>query len=482
MKDDDFGDTHEFYIVANPTMNGNYPGDYEGRQEDWASNKLDNYNPVTTLGGKYGTLTINPDGSYEYRLYGPGEGHDDAYNAVKALPDGATLEDEVFHIAVKDADGAFDIKELPITVSGVNDAPVVNGFNVDVKEDGIETDGLGGMHGTNLMPDTSYQGWVGNADHKLAATGNVFTDNGWGGKPIVSDVDQDDKLTVDIAPNNSNGNDGGINFSLTNTQDGVDAGSLTPEIISSELVDGIRTIVTNYGTLTLNTETGEYSFVLSDSALDDGGIADMLAQGQKLTLSFILTATDKNGQSAHHIMGVNIQGANEAPELTITDSEGREISGTVTVLEAGFDASGDAIGANSVSGELLGDDNDYGAKLEFGLASGTHGVSDSKSDMDARHDAFNGSVMGEGVTEIKGDYGSLTIHKDGSYTYILNENANKLGVDADVGKCICTISATGANFSLLPFFVFLLTAGGEFSFFCTRLINKKGEVNNEKRH
>ena len=431
VKDDDFGDTHEFYIVANPTMNGNYPGDYEGRQEDWASNKLDNYNPVTTLGGKYGTLTINPDGSYEYRLYGPGEGHDDAYNAVKALPDGATLEDEVFHIAVKDADGAFDIKELPITVTGVNDAPVVNGFNVDVKEDGIETDGLGGMHGTNLMPDTSYQGWVGNADHKLAATGNVFTDNGWGGKPIVSDVDQDDKLTVDIAPNNSNGNDGGINFSLTNTQDGVDAGSLTPEIISSELVDGIRTIVTNYGTLTLNTETGEYSFVLSDSALDDGGIADMLAQGQKLTLSFILTATDKNGQSAHHIMGVNIQGANEAPELTITDSEGREISGTVTVLEAGFDASGDAIGANSVSGELLGDDNDYGAKLEFGLASGTHGVSDSKSDMDARHDAFNGSVKGEGVTEIKGEYGTLTISKDGSYTYILNENANKLGVDAD---------------------------------------------------
>ena len=54
--------------------------------------------------------------------------------------------------------------------------------------------------------------------------------------------------------------------------------------------------------------------------------------------------------------------------------------------------------------------------------------------------------------------------------------------NADVGKCICTISATGANFSLLPFFVFLLTAGGEFSFFCTRLINKKGEVNNEKRH
>lgn len=390
VSDADFGDSHTFWIVTNPTMNGNNPGDYDGRKQDFASNKLGNYGPVTTLEGKYGILTVHPDGSYTYKLYGPGEGHDDAYQAVKGLGVNDAFNDEIFHIAVEDSHGAFDIQEIAITVNGVNDAPVVNGFNVDVKEDGTYLDGKGGMHDTGLITDPAYQGFIGDRQHKVAAEGNVFTDKGHGGKPIVSDTDANDKLTVDVQPNRDGNGD--IKFTLTGVQDGVDAGGLTPEIISNVLTDGIRTIVTNYGTLTLNTETGEYRFELSDSALGEGGIADRLAQGQKLTLSFVLTATDESGQSARHIMGINIQGANDAPVMTIAPEDR-----VLDVYEKGIGSDKPA-----ASGTAVGIDDDYGAKKQYSLI----------------------DEHGREVTSITNEYGALTIDPDtGEYTFTLNNDS-----------------------------------------------------------
>ena len=125
LADDDISDTHTFHIISNPAMNGNNPGDYEGRTDDFASNRFDNYNPVTQLEGKYGVLTIDPDtGDYSYRLYGRGEGHDDAWQLVQNLGKDGVLTDEVFHIGVKDAHNAFDITDIHITVNGIESPSV----------------------------------------------------------------------------------------------------------------------------------------------------------------------------------------------------------------------------------------------------------------------------------------------------------------------------------------------------------------------
>ena len=413
VKDADLGDTHTFYIVKDPTAGGRNPSqDYTGTKENWASNILNNYQPVTTLAGKYGVLTLHPDGSYEYRLYGKGEGHDDAYNAVKHLAAGEVLSDEVFHIAVQDSHGAFDIQEVSFSVTGINDAPVVNHFNVDVKEDGVYTDGRGDVHDTGLIQDASQQGWIGNEKHKLVAQGNVLTDKAGNGRPIVSDVDAGDRLTVDLKPNYDS--DGNLRFSLTGQQDGTDTSGLTPTILSSTLVDGIRTIVTNYGTLTLDTATGEYRFVLDDKALEDGGMADSLAQGQKLTLNFILTATDEHGQSAQHVMGVNIQGTNDVPTLDIDPADR-----VLEVTEKGPDSGQDS--SQVSEGHAKGDDSDYGARLHY---------------------SFGNDADGNPVTVIADRYGTMHIDPEtGRYWYELNndsEDTRNLGegeqVDPTGGK------------------------------------------------
>ncbi|WP_462370165.1 retention module-containing protein [Oxalobacter formigenes] len=127
VADDDINDTHTFHIITNPTMNGNNPGDYDGRTDNFASNRFENYKPVTQLEGKYGVLTIDPDtGDYTYRLYGKGEGPEGAWELVQGLGKDGVLTDEVFHIGVKDSHNAFDIKDIHITVNGNESAPSVD--------------------------------------------------------------------------------------------------------------------------------------------------------------------------------------------------------------------------------------------------------------------------------------------------------------------------------------------------------------------
>lgn len=392
VKDDDFGDSHQFFIVANPTMDGNYPGDYEGSREDTASNKLDSYNPVTTLGGKYGTLTIHSDGSYEYRLYGPGEGHDDAYNAVKALPDGATLEDEVFHIAVKDADGAFDIKELPITVSGVNDAPSIVYSKVHVREDGVAPGGNG-----STTPDGKDNGYVFPDHHRVEVEGTLQG----------SDPDNDARLTYGIDVNGS-GRDGGINESgITvklytgsgeNARPVVDADGnpvtesllINSSAMSTDPATGhaIQTIETNYGTLTLDTVTGHYTFVLNAEA------ANHLAQGEKFDFHFTTTVTDQYGAQGHHMLGVTVEGTNDQPTLGVDNTR-------LEVTEKGANSGNDY--TNTDGGQATGADADHGAELHY---------------------SFGNDADGNPITSVPDQYGTMHIDPNtGRYWYELNNNS-----------------------------------------------------------
>jgi VCBS repeat-containing protein len=68
-----------------------------------------------TVTGEYGTLVLNPDGSYTYTL-------DNASAAVQALGEGDTLSD-VFTYTITDADGDTSTTTLTITVNGTNDLP-----------------------------------------------------------------------------------------------------------------------------------------------------------------------------------------------------------------------------------------------------------------------------------------------------------------------------------------------------------------------
>ena len=75
------------------------------------------------LTGQYGTLTMNPDGSYTYVV-------DNNNATVQALNPGGTLTD-TFTYTVKDPGNLADTAELVITINGANDAPTVANLNGD---------------------------------------------------------------------------------------------------------------------------------------------------------------------------------------------------------------------------------------------------------------------------------------------------------------------------------------------------------------
>ncbi|MGL6045617.1 MAG: Ig-like domain-containing protein [Vogesella sp.] len=76
----------------------------------------------TVVAGTYGTLTIKADGSYSYAL-------DNSKAAVNALAAGSSAVD-TFNYVMKDGAGATSSSKLDMTVTGTNDAPVLNNTTI----------------------------------------------------------------------------------------------------------------------------------------------------------------------------------------------------------------------------------------------------------------------------------------------------------------------------------------------------------------
>ncbi len=72
---------------------------------------------ATQVTGTFGTLTINPDGSYSYAL-----DNNDADSQALA---GGAIATDIFTYRVLDGKGLTDLAQLTITITGANDAPVI---------------------------------------------------------------------------------------------------------------------------------------------------------------------------------------------------------------------------------------------------------------------------------------------------------------------------------------------------------------------
>jgi VCBS repeat-containing protein len=96
-----------------------------------------------TIEGTYGTLTIHPDGTYTFVPHG---------GAFDALAEGDTETDQ-FQYTISDPFGATDTAILTINLTGVNDAPVLNSFNLTVAEGGTVVLSLADLNITD--PDDS---------------------------------------------------------------------------------------------------------------------------------------------------------------------------------------------------------------------------------------------------------------------------------------------------------------------------------------
>lgn len=396
---------------------------------------------VTGFTTKYGDFTLADDGKGGCTYtFAPNQ------TGMNALSQDETFNFNV-QIGVKDEHGAgaVDDHDVSVSIIGTNDRPVAKWTDLNVKEFGVkdggnvETESDGSDKSSSVSSDkyrheTQFQLRAEDADNDgqdltYAISNKTTAINGT--DYIASKYHE----TLGAAGTDATGG--------LDRNEGVKVlGRGETPATDSHLSEGYdQYIQTNYGTLYLDSDTGKCAFVLAPDT------ANWLPQGSKLTFNFDFTVTDIHGSTGTHSILVNIQGTNDKPTLALETSDSVDHAGqafitatdgadngnpvyektddgnpdvtTFVVKEAGTTTEGDKVGSDVYTGKAFGADDDYGHTL-------TYGVSGYKENPENANAAFNGNAKGEPVTEFKGTYGTLTINLDGTYTYTLNDTANRL--------------------------------------------------------
>ncbi len=204
---------------------------------------------------------------------------------------------------------------------------------------------------------------------EAAGTGNTTTDHA-GGTISFADVDLSDRPVV-TAPFSgytyTDANGHALTLTAGQQSDLEAALTITPDANNA------------------NNGSATWSYGVVDSKLD------FLAQGETLTLTYTATVTDSQNVTATQPITVTIHGTDDAPTLSSV------VAGTLT------DTSAPDTFTN-LTGQLVGHDPDDGE-----TASLTYAVLDG-----------NSHVVDGGLA---GQYGTLTVNTDGSYTYVPNAAA-----------------------------------------------------------
>ena len=358
----------------------------------------------------YGTLTVNPDGSWTYVVNSGSE-------LVQQL-DPEHPHFETFEITVVDEHGAYDTREIVIKVEGSSAFPVITDKDDLVfKEEGVYHDGNTPTEAGDVVDG---QGNVIPGHHQTESLS---------GRVDATDVDLGDQ--------------GNLSFRV----DAADAQLKTdgtpavtqpeaPKLVSTS-PNGDTVYESGYGTLTFHAD-GTYTYELKSGAFDaDGNAVNKLAQGEVLTETFTVTVKDTFGKEVSTDITITIHGTNDKPRLELGDGSdggalhvtesgvGRHDDGAVVdgpddeLVDApskdgtAADEIGRYDGALTDSDKAMGKDADHGAELVYGVEAGK---AESPDGVDFTTDG--------GDVSVRGQYGSLTIGADGSYSYTLDESSD----------------------------------------------------------
>ncbi len=311
--------------------------------------------PLTLIGAsaQNGTVAINPDGTVTYT---PGEDFHGVDTITYTISDGrGGTATSTISVTVNPVVDAFDN-----TVSTNEDTAVITDvlandtFGPNASVTGVTQ----GSHGTvTINPDGTVTYTPGPSFDDLAvgesrtdsytytvttAAGNTetatvnITVNGVNDAPVaVADTrsvteDAADQATYDDADPGTTIVAGNV---LTNDTD-VDNGA----VLSVAAVNGSAANVGNpvagiYGTVTVNSD-GTYTYALDNT----NGAVQALAQGETLTDTFTTTTTDENGATSSTTLTVTINGANDAPNITV--GAGDSAAETLAETNAGLSTSG----------------------------------------------------------------------------------------------------------------------------------------------
>ncbi|MGY0219126.1 Ig-like domain-containing protein, partial [Endozoicomonadaceae bacterium StTr2] len=311
-----------------------------------------------TIQGKYGSLTINKNGTYSYQL-------DNSLDAVQKLLPGDELV-ENFEYTISDGQLSSNTAELMIVIDGTNDAPIVTGAvdgqqNHDgqqvtpVDVSGVFSDVDQGdsreYSASNLPEGLSINPLSGVISGTLAASASqrssdtvvvTMTDGEgesvsysfeWSVENLAPEAAND---TAEIIENNAS-IDGNV---ITNSDHDTapDSDPLTVVEVgagnsNTGTVGGATT--GSYGQLTLNSD-GSYSYQLDNSNAD---VQKLAGPTETLTETFTYKVSDGNGGFDTATLTITIRGTNDAPivETALGDQSSTDgQSGVAVDISTGF--------------------------------------------------------------------------------------------------------------------------------------------------
>lgn len=367
-RDDDAGTVRENSAIDTDVTANDLFADHEGAKV------------VSVTDGKYGTVTINKDGTVKYTP------------AIDFLAEGETITDQ-YTYTVQTAAGNLESATVTVTITGTNDAPVVTAITGTATEDTTltasgdiiayhvtdadktDTHAIVKVDGETSKVGTSVSGTYGsitvNADGTYTYTLNNGT-NGDGGSSVqklaegehydevfsvtVSDghggeTTQNITITVhgtNDAPTAANNAGSVVEDDRTSTTEGhttsdgnilandndIDNGaSLSVSQVGGSAANVGTSVDGTYGKVTINAD-GTYKYDLNNT---DPNV-QALRVGQTVTDTFDVVITDEHGATVTETLTITITGTNDAPKISV--GTGDSDSAALTETNASLTESG----------------------------------------------------------------------------------------------------------------------------------------------
>jgi VCBS repeat-containing protein len=296
-----------------------------------------------STGAANGTVVVVSDGSFSYT---PNKN----YNGTDS-----------FVVQTKDPTGASDFATVSLTISGVNDPPVITtapGANIGSVTDGsASTVAFGALTATDSDAGQTFV-WSGS---KVGAYGALsiaangvwsYTLNSAAAKPLADGQVVTDSFTATVTDDQGGTATQVIRLTITGANDGPlittspsdasgalteDAGTgiATGKLSSTDPDTGATAVWSGsangaYGSIAIAAD-GTWTYTLDQTA------ANSLAAGSVVTDTFTATVTDDQGQSASQLVTMTITGTNDAPivaQNTIVEATANSaISGTLVAAD-----------------------------------------------------------------------------------------------------------------------------------------------------
>ena len=273
-----------------------------GLLDQEAYNRLTGDDPAsvsmkTTLTNEYGTLEIDAKGNYTFHL-------DNSSEAVISLAEGQE-EKLTFYVAVRDDKGAWDVKPITVTITGKDTATVFTGDAAVVT---VVEEGFGHYDNPVRFPDEPDRGEPSSASGRLEAK-DFDTDKDGNQHEVKFSIKPKDGETEPEKKDFNELEDNIQNAIEEHFPDSADADKAAWDANAE-----IQILEGKYGTLYLNTATGQYFYQLNNK-LD---ATQKLELGQIGYDEFTIHAQgpgEGDELGADQPLKVAVQGSNDAPEI-----------------------------------------------------------------------------------------------------------------------------------------------------------------------